>query len=152
MDLLVLPAAVALLKKEKEKKRNKTFKIGAFLIHHPPRLLKRNVSSLLSCLELRGWIQQYSCFRVNQHYHDQLTGLTWLLWERAGRSHRITGSNCTYSDEVGSFSLCDYVKLFVPVELFSNSQVSLACSYYRKSHLGRNYTGTKILMHKMWLS
>lgn len=58
------------------------------LIHHPLSLLSSNIISPLCCLELRRCVQQYCSFRVNQHYPDQLTGLTWLLWERAeGQSH-----------------------------------------------------------------
>lgn len=66
----------------------------------------------------------------------------------ANSSHRITGSNCTYSDEVGSFSWRDNVKLFVPVYGFSNSQLSLFHSYCCESHFGTNNTDGKIWIQK----
>lgn len=109
-SLPVPPAAVALWRRKKQ--GTKCFKSPRLLIRHPRSLQHRNIGSPVCGLELRGCVQQYSSFRVNQHYPDQLTGLTWLLWERGVRqshvepnwSHRVTGSNCIYSDEVGSFS------------------------------------------------
>lgn len=47
----------------------------------PCEAAEENCCCQVCCLKWRGCIQQYSCVRVNQCYHDQLTGLTWLRWE-----------------------------------------------------------------------
>lgn len=84
---------------------------------------------MLCCLELGGCIQQYSSFRVNQHYPDQLTGLTCLLWERGRglrgraiwRQTQVTESHGTASVEVRYFPWATTLRWFVSV--YSNKSV-----------------------------